>query len=329
MALKFDDNEDLSGVSYANRSQAAYLWLAEQNFDVIHFPEWSGLGYSTIRAKIDGKFAANTSVIVQLHSPSRWHSENNGESWSSTQEEMERFCAENADLVISPSQYMLNWCRNAGWNIAESALVIPNLYSISPKNRCGVGSAIKYFTKFFMNVRTTHLDEIVFFGRLEIRKGINIFCAAVSQLPEALEGKVSITFLGKNSIINAENSGESSIDYINRKLGNISVKIITDYNREQALKYLKKPTRLAVIASVVENSPYVVVECALEGVNFIGTNSGGTAELLEGGAENLFPPSSVEALSNKISAVLSGKATPQARLANPLESLQHKWLRVH
>ena len=51
----------------------AYLWLRGQNFDIVHFSEWTGPGYFTLRAKHQGLAFENTVLCVHTHGPTLWH----------------------------------------------------------------------------------------------------------------------------------------------------------------------------------------------------------------------------------------------------------------
>src|SRR5262249_13222994 len=114
--------------------------------------------------------------------------------------------------------------------------------------------------------------ELVFFGRLEFRKGLNIFIDAL----EELDTEMPVAFLGKDTSLP---SGEMATQFIARKLAGRQFKIVTDYNRDQALHYLADDDRLAIIASNSETFGFTVAECAVNGLPFIATNVGGVPEV--------------------------------------------------
>ena len=70
-------------------------------------------------------------------------------------------------------------------------------------------------------------------------------------------------FIGKSTILNE-----------------ISIQFFEEFSREQSINYLKNSTRLAVFPSLIDNSPYTILECIMNKVNFIATPVGGISELI-------------------------------------------------
>ena len=109
------------------RSFAAYEWLlwlhGRRPFDVIHFPECQAHGYHTVMAKRHGLAFENTTIVLGTHSPTRWVREANltpAQYFSDViDDHFERRCVELADVVISPSAYMLDWISDRGWELPE------------------------------------------------------------------------------------------------------------------------------------------------------------------------------------------------------------------
>jgi O-antigen biosynthesis protein len=59
--------------------------------------------------------------------------------------------------------------------------------------------------------QSSKIREIVFFGRLEVRKGLKLFCDAVDELcADPVPYDFEVSFLGKETLI----YGRSSISYI-------------------------------------------------------------------------------------------------------------------
>ncbi len=246
-----------------------YAWLKQREFDVIHFPEWRGRAYFSVIAKHQGLAFANTVLCVGVHSPTSWHREGNFEFLSDVDEMemtfMERQCVALADVVISPSAYMLDWMREQGWQLTKQNYVQQNILS----------SASRYESVDYGNRKIT---ELVFFGRLEQRKGLGIFCDALDRLAQDAGRELQISFLGKSGLINGQ-SGEAYIQFRARKWP-WQVKIHTEMDHAAAMRFLMNPGRLAVIPSLVENSPYTVLECLGAGIPFLASAVGGIPELI-------------------------------------------------
>lgn len=71
---------------------------------------------------------------------------------------------EKCDYFISPSEYYLNWLRRHQWTLPNNCRVLANV--INQKGSMYLG-ARKNFT------------DLVFFGRLEYRKGLDLFVDAL------------------------------------------------------------------------------------------------------------------------------------------------------
>ena len=116
-------------------------------------------------------------------------------------------------------------------------------------------------------------NEVVFFGRLEIRKGLDLFLDAVADLPAGID----VTFLGRDTVLP---SGEMATAYIAHRLRGREFTIRTDLMRDEAVKYLASDNRLAVIASLAETFGFTVAEWRSTGLPFIAARAGGTAEVI-------------------------------------------------
>jgi len=97
---------------------------------------------------------------------------------------MERYCSERCDFLISPSQYMLDWARRNSVRLPERRAILPYLFDSKIK-------AVGY---------RKPQGKVIFFGRLEMRKGLLLFLEALLELDRRgafAERPVEVTFLGK------------------------------------------------------------------------------------------------------------------------------------
>jgi hypothetical protein len=127
--------------------------------------------------------------------------------------------------------------------------------------------------------RPVHRDELVFFGRLEARKGLEVFCEALGLLTaDELPGINKVTFLGRPDKVH----GCPAAQYIARNADRWpwAYTIRGDFDQAQAITYLREHSRLAVMPSLVDNSPNTVLEAIALGVPFIASRSGGAGELI-------------------------------------------------
>ncbi|HUZ06506.1 MAG TPA: glycosyltransferase family 4 protein, partial [Candidatus Paceibacterota bacterium] len=258
--------------AHAVRSYETYRWLKNEEFDLVHFPEWGGDAYYSLLARHQGIAFARTLFCVGTHSPTAWLKEANSELYSQPRDLevdfMERRCVALADFVVSPCQYMLHWMRDRGFELPTRSFVQQNILPRSahretppeiPANR--------------------QVSEIVFFGRLETRKGIDLFCDALDRLISFPDLKnMRFTFMGKAATV----GGRDSQAYIRSRAEKWpwSLKLLSDLDQPGAMRYLQQPGRLAVIPSLMENSPYTVLECLGSRIPFLASRVGGISELI-------------------------------------------------
>jgi len=310
-----------SAVWYANRKEASlrcYHWLREQpTFDVIHFHEWLGLPYYSLVAKQEGLAFSGTTLCVGTHGPMRW-SRQGDETLVSRAEDlvvdfMERKSVELADVVVSPSQYLLQWMRKDGWILPDRSYVANNI--LPPMEQRGSGAPTDDST----------IHELVFFGRLDRRKGLPFFCDLVDQL-QTCSG-MSVTFLGSDVVVD----GKRSVDYVRDRLAawNLEPVLLTSFGRLQALEYLSGAGRLAVIPSQVDNSPCTVQECLEGGIPFLASDRGGIPELVHpDDRERVTSPPELPLFAARVREILQNGQFP-ARPAQSFRTTCNRWRRWH
>ena len=98
---------------------------------------------------------------------------------------MERQCVALADVVLSPSQYMLRWMQSRGWALPAECYVQQNI--ASPELKTFARQTIQGGVE-------QHASELVFFGKLEERKGIGLFCDALDLLAGRISGDSASLF---------------------------------------------------------------------------------------------------------------------------------------
>lgn len=290
-------------------------WLAERHFDVVVFMEWQGNGYYALRSRQCGLRFQDTVFITHMHSPSLWHSVYNAElpehplqalTWF-----MERQSLALADVVISPSAFMIEWVQKHGYRLPALTCVQPNLFT-SESPSCSKKKALSC------------IREFVFFGRLEYRKGLVEFCDALDlMVRDATPLPEQVTFLGKFARVGQEHAAL----YLARRAyaWPMPISFITCADHKEALNYLGEGNRLAVMPSVADNSPYTVYECLAGGIPFIARNTGGVAELIAPlDRESCLCGDNPRSLADKLALALEqGMRCP--KLAFDLEENRQAW----
>jgi O-antigen biosynthesis protein len=259
-----------SSVSYHT-----YVWLKEHQgeFDIVHFPECQGLGFYSLLAKRQGLAFRESTFVVSAHGPTFWVKEGSHDYIRNLGEleidYMERVSISAADIVTSPSQYLLTWMQQNGWELPKRTYVAPY---VLPQGVLTEGPAPRPQKKA--------IQEIVFFGRLEIRKGLKLFCDALDELcADGADRKFEVTFLGKETQL----YGRSSIGYISdrSKAWTVPWHIVSNKYQGAAIEYLRGAGRLAVISSLADNYPNTVLECVGAAVPLLASNVGGIPEIID------------------------------------------------
>ncbi|WP_206931174.1 glycosyltransferase [Roseococcus thiosulfatophilus] len=259
----------------------AWQWIKSRQFDAIHFHEMRGIGHWLTVAKRCGLGLRDTALVCQVHSPTLWHFAHSGNFMRHLEELeldwMERSSVEGADVVIAPSRYMLAEVARMGWRLPPRHDVLPNMLPQGFPARAPEAATAR------------PVEELVFFGRLEARKGLDLFCDAVSRLQAEGRPPARVTFLGKVGHMErchalawlAEATAGWSFPW----------QVVNDRDVAGARDYLSQPGRLAIIASAMENAPYAVIECLAAGIPLLAPEVGGIPELVaaEDHARLLYP----------------------------------------
>lgn len=276
-----------------------WRWLRARDgdFDIVHFPDNTGIGYFATLGKHEGLALDRTKVVVGLHGADvEWAAMLNKrypvDKYAVELGVFERRTAEMADAVVAPSEYMLDYVRSRGWTVPKLALVIPNIVQLPalPPTRTRTPAQIRYGAHEDTRVRS--ITELVFFGRLEERKGTKMFIQALEALysnPETaarMSGVGKITFLGRDQPDVRTRTEASTL--IAGALNGIKehtnatfdFEFLRKLDRDDALAYLRPPHRLALLPSLADNSPSTVLECIAYGIRFLTSNVGGIPELI-------------------------------------------------
>ena len=284
-----------------NLRYRVYECLKNTDFDIYIFSDWLAQGIYCFEARESGIAFQNAKLGVITHSSTQWCDQCNN-VYPNTLEtlalyDIEQACVEKADFVVSPSHYMIDWLKEQKYKLPQYCCAIHNL--VSPPNKNTTKVIIGKEEK-----EAVEIDEIVFFGRLEQRKGIIPFIHALNTLSWDILKNVNITFLGSECAYNSDTIMSMIADAVKDIVNEIT--IISDYSSLDARKYLKSGNRLAVMPSLEDNSPCVVYECLEENIPMIISNKGGGKELIaeQDRARVTFEPTK-NGIVNKITEILS------------------------
>jgi glycosyltransferase involved in cell wall biosynthesis len=272
---------------FHQRTVAVHQRLAAETWDEIHFSDYLANGFVCLQAKRAGLAYQNTRLTVTMDSSSLWCREGM-QQWSldpdtdAKVDYAEQYCCENADLLVSPSRYLMRWAERKGWRLPPNRVVLPNLCErLDDENPPAV---------------RTDPRHLIFFGRLETRKGLGIFCEAIERLAKAGKAPARVDFLGRVAAYEGR-PADRYISQMSSQWPETETQIYSDLDNLAALKHLRRSGGVAIIASPCDNLPYTVVECIVNQVPFIASNAGGITELAD--PRVLFAPNALS-LSAKI-----------------------------
>ncbi|MCL8208199.1 MAG: glycosyltransferase [Actinomycetia bacterium] len=303
------------------RAWAVYTWLRDrpEPFDVVHAPDWQGTLYYALLARRQGLGFAGTLFCVGMHGPTLWAKEGNGqfvETLDDVESDfMERRAAAWADVVISPTQYLPAWLAARGWTFPARTAVQPNLLDLADLPPAG-------------GPDPRPVAELVFFGRLEPRKGLDVFCDAVDRLYRtAGVPPFRVTFLGR--ALDLPQFSTRAFLAARAAQWPEPPTLLDDLDRRAALAYLAGPGRLAVVGSAVDNAPYTVLECLAAGIPLVATDRGGIPELVDPAdrVRVLVPPEPAP-LAARLAAALSAGWAPARPAFDPAAN-EAAWLAFH
>lgn len=256
---------------YTERSLRIHNFLLDRTHQYVIFQDWHGNGFWTARAKRMGVFRPDTCIGVITHSPNEWQREgmeHHGDEpfERADMEWIERETIAAADIIVSPSQHMINWLRQHGYALPQTVVRCP----ITFEDELAVALP-----------GTCDLDHIIFFGRLETRKGLHLLAAALLDMDShghPMPRRLSL--LGKNALVDGQPTGVFLAD-LQRKLPEIEFFVENDFTYVEAVNYIKDAKGLVVLPSMLDNFPLTVVESITNRFFFIASAVGGIPEIID------------------------------------------------
>jgi glycosyltransferase involved in cell wall biosynthesis len=315
-----------------SKAWALYEYLRNTHFDVLHFNDTCGEGVYCFVAKKLGMAFQDSLMCLALHSPTEWILEANravvnwpGYCFFIT---AERLSIMASDILWSPSQYLLSWVANKEYTLPSQSMVkqyvIPTANLFGPHETTDQGE----FSEGTNRAGSQRPSQIVFFGRLEERKGLRLFTNVLTKLNAELElRQVSVVFMGKVQAID----GMMADEFIKSRAEKWKFKwrIETAFDQQEATAYFRDNQCLAVMASPVDNSPCTVYEALQFGFPLIAARTGGIPELIhvEDRDRHLFEYSAADLSRVLLDTLSDGISAPRAAI--PSAARRAAWLEFH
>ncbi len=221
-----------------------------RDFDIVYFCDVGNVAFNTVRMKRLGDGSMPVCVTV-MHGSLNWVHQLEGDALELPDHLyhvfVEQYSARHSDHVIAPSRYMVDWAAHQGWQLApEPEILGLPFIPLTPSSAAQSAGDLK---------------RIIYFARLERKKGFDLFVNGLLQLhreaPEILAKIDEVVLLGHEDV-----SGAS--DWVREKLRptGLSVGHIGNLDSRQAQSYLASHVAdaLVVVPSAFENFPYAVIE---------------------------------------------------------------------
>jgi glycosyltransferase involved in cell wall biosynthesis/predicted O-methyltransferase YrrM len=252
-------------------AEQVLAWLQRRQFDLVLFQEFLGHGGRALQARQSGAALIGTRAATTMHSCRQWIYEGMKRLptglWDMAVDYLEKESARLGDRLIAPSRHMAEWAASR-WRIPTAAAVIPYCYD---PTLAKTPAAMTHVGPF---------RHLVFFGRLETRKGLHLFCRALVEDQELRQHVERVTFLGKPSNVEGRPSEEFIAEHM-AQIPGLQWEIVGNLGSFEAQTWLTQQKNILVAApSLVDNLPYAVIELHTRRIPFVSTNIGGIPEIL-------------------------------------------------
>jgi GT2 family glycosyltransferase/glycosyltransferase involved in cell wall biosynthesis len=292
---------------------------ALKGFDVVYFQDWGNAAFHLVRER---RYLCDQGpvCVTVLHGPSEWELSSN-HKYPHLPSDLhlayqERYAAQHSDLVVSPSRYMVGQLKDIGW-VFPGEIEVLGLPMPEPPRVAEV-----------QHLSLAPIRRIVYFGRVEERKGIRNFVKALEHLAPSLGSRPEVVLLGR-----AEANDDKLLEFAMkgiRKAG-FAVSHKASLDSEAAQEFLRgvSAETICVVPSPADNHPYSVVEASLiPGLNLIVTDGGGIPEILGNAAAQISGPHPMD-LAAKIAERLRQPLAATELAQYDCATANQRWLGFH
>jgi glycosyltransferase involved in cell wall biosynthesis len=287
--------------------------------DIIEAQEYLGIAYYLLQYKrLLYDWCKDVPVLITMHSPSFLYMEYNHvpmyrypNYWIC---EMERFCLQAADHIISPSRFMLAELqkrfelRNPNVTIIANPFSAGNFFKPQPADKAA--------------------DQIVFYGKLTVQKGAFKLLTYFEELWENGFNRPLYLLGGQDIVYHPE--GKSVGDIIRKKYKTYIERGLLKL--EDRIPPPEIASRLAqaevvIIPSCNDNQPYVVFEMMALGKIVLVSKQGGQFEVIEDGKDGfVFDHEQPETFASQLQRILQlSEAERQAILQNAITKVHSRY----
>lgn len=285
--------------------------------DIIEAQEYMGIAYYLLQFKsLNYPAFRNTKVLITLHSPSFLYLEYNQVIYHRLPYywvgEMEKFCIVSADMLISPSRYLVEEIKKRMDVSVQEIHVLKNPYQIDQS----------------VNSKTIVKNKIVFFGKLTPQKG----CLKLIEYFREIWAKgINIPLImigGGNHLYHPE--GVDMDDFISRKYKSEIRKgqlLLLGAIKPGDLNAHLSDAHIILVPSLVDNLPYAVLEAMGRGKIVLASLQGGQAEIITNESDGyLFDHQQESSFLNQLQQILSLSDKELAQVSlNAIQTIRQEY----
>lgn len=302
--IRFNPNQVEIGkaLGYDARLSLEFAFAVEQEMkkegvpDILETQDYQGIGYYILQKKqLLYSLFKDLKVVLTMHAPNFLYLDYNQvplynfpEYWSG---EMEKASIKMADLVISPSNYLIKELEN-----------YMDINSVNP---------VRVFNPFINEWTTGEIPpfengDLVFFGKLTPQKGCLEMLAYLKKMwDNGFSKTLSIIGGGEHFFYPVQ---EDMLDYVKRLYSSYISKGLIRFEGNMPPEQLKdrlKKAHVVITPSIVDNLPYAVLEAMAMGKVVLSSTNGGHIEILQHGKSGfVFQHEKAESFEQALSAIL-------------------------
>jgi glycosyltransferase involved in cell wall biosynthesis len=219
---------------------------------------------------------------------------------------MNRYLITNADLVISVSNYYANFVKES-FKINRKINVLYN----------GIDQNI------YKPLKNTHRDNsILFIGRLEIGKGIEVIAETIPKILD-LYPDIKFIFAGKTTMY--KNTKITWSTYLKDNVPSRNLILLDQIPTQEVIKNYQRAS-ISVFPSLNEAGGAAALESMACGCPTIATRVGGFIESIESNVDGLLiPPNDSNALAEAIIMLLTDSSLRERISLNGINKVTNKF----
>jgi glycosyltransferase involved in cell wall biosynthesis len=265
-------------------------------WDVVFGAEWRGeMVRHALRRERPPIVTNLATSLAKVHEAGRGSSRR-VELRTAVQRALERGQAERSQAIVAPSQAILDWSRGS-WDIERiPSRILPNVVDVAATRALARGEPPDWMA------RAAGEPTVVFFGRLEPVKGVDVLVQAMRELWHH-ERRVRLVLIGRDT---NWGGGESMSARLARGAGPHRDRLTFAGNRPpESLFPAVAAADVVVLPSRWESFSLAAVESMALGRATVVSRVGGLTEFVEDGRNGLVvPPGDAAALARALARLL-------------------------